>query len=114
MASCRECGNFFIPKTKRGVFCKPSCRVAYNRKQKRVQREAEKNTMPMELASIFNDWRDIDDKIPQMLVDLYKHRDHPLLMISMACTIAFKAYEAGRRSAIVTRKSVTLKSDKTE
>ena len=33
---CRKCGKEFVPTTSRNVFCRTSCRVAWNHKKRRA------------------------------------------------------------------------------
>ena len=36
---CRNCGREFVPARDRHVFCRTSCRVAWNQRKRRAQKE---------------------------------------------------------------------------
>lgn len=36
---CRNCGREFVPASSRQVFCRDACRVAWNQRKRRAQKE---------------------------------------------------------------------------
>lgn len=55
ISTCKVCGKQFFSKTGKAEFCqdKSTCRVAYSRKQKRAQVEAEKMTVSIETYALY-------------------------------------------------------------
>jgi len=55
LCTCKVCGKQFFAKSGKAEFCqdKSTCRVAYSRKQKRAQVEAEKMTVSIEVYALY-------------------------------------------------------------
>jgi len=65
MSKCKVCGKDILSKSGRAELCqdKSTCRVAWSRKQKRAQKEAEKMTITLDQYALYEVIFAVDENV---------------------------------------------------
>lgn len=112
MSSCEWCGGDIPTTNKRARFCSDRCRLANHRNQKREQKKAQANTVPMELVPMCRYWQDQGQhEILEHILFLY-FLTHDVGLTNEVSEVAKVAFHRGKISGNVSSAGETFETDK--